>query len=134
MQQIIDKAMGIHDDALRVRSFRANIIASNIANTDTPRYKAQDIDFKGILKRQVAPGSFQPVTVSKTNGRHIRQDLPLAGATPQYRNPLQTSLDGNTVDAHLEYTRFSENSIQYQTSLQFLSGRIKGLLTAIRGE
>ena len=56
------------------------------------------------------------------------------GANPQYRNPLQASLDGNTVDADTEYTRFAENAVQYQTSLHLLSGKFKGLMTAIKGE
>ena len=134
MQQVLDNAMGIHDDALRMRAYRSNLIASNIANTDTPRYKARDVDFKRVLSRQVTPGGFEPITIAKTNNRHIRQELPLSGAEPMYRNPLQASLDGNTVDAHLEYTRFAENAVQYQTSLHLLSGRFKGLMSAIKGE
>ena len=134
MQQILDKAMGIHDDALRLRAYRSNLIASNIANTDTPNYKAKDVDFKRVLSHHVTPGGFEPVSIKRTNSRHIQKDLPLPGADPQYRNPMQASLDGNTVDAHMEYTRFAENSVQYQSSLQFLSGRFKGLMKAIKGE
>ena len=126
--------MGIHDDALRLRAYRSNLIASNIANTDTPRFKAKDIDFKRVLSREVNPGGVESVSLRKTNSRHIRQNLPPGGANPQYRNPLQPSLDGNTVDADTEYTRFAENAIQYQTSLHLLSGKFKGLMTAIKGE
>ncbi len=134
MQQILDKAMGIHDDALRLRAYRSNIIASNIANVDTPRYKAKDIDFKRVLSRQVTPGGVDPVAIGTTNARHISIKQPLLSAEQQYRNPLQASLDGNTVDAHVEYSQFTQNTIQYQSSLQFLSGRFKGLQKAIKGE
>lgn len=134
MRNTLDKAMGIHDDALRLRAYRSNLIASNIANTDTPRFKAKDIDFKQVLSRQVTPGGFEPITVRKTNARHIANGLPPSGAVPQYRNPQQPSLDGNTVDADAEYTRFAENAVRYQSSLQLLSGRFKGLMTAIKGE
>ena len=87
MQQILDKAMGIHDDALRLRAYRSNLIASNIANSDTPRFKARDIDFKRVLSRQVSPGGFEPVTLRKTNARHIRQDLPPGGRQPAIPQP-----------------------------------------------
>ena len=134
MQQILDNAMGIHEQALRLRAHRSNILASNIANADTPGYKAQDVDFKRILHRQVTPGSMGAVSVHKTSDRHLGHDPIVPGASTQYRNPMQASLDGNTVDSHAEYTRFSQNTVQYQASLQFLGGRFKTLISAIKGE
>ncbi|MEM7292752.1 MAG: flagellar basal body rod protein FlgB [Pseudomonadota bacterium] len=134
VQQIIDRSMGIHEQALQLRAYRANVLASNIANADTPGYKAQDLDFKRILHNQVAPSGVGEINVRKTRSRHLGHDPVIPGAHTQYRNPLQASLDGNTVDAHAEYTRFSQNTVQYQASLQFLSGRFKSMMTAIKGE
>ncbi len=134
MQQVLDRAMGIHDDALRLRAYRSNILASNIANADTPGYKARDIDFKNILHRQLTSTGIGTVGVRNTHLGHIRSDQPLPGVEPQYRNPLQAPMDGNTVDSHVEYTRFTQNTVMYQASLQFLSGRFKTLISAIKGE
>ena len=134
MQQVLDRAMGIHDDALRLRAYRSNILASNIANADTPGYKARDIDFKSILSRQLTSTGVESVGIRNTHAGHIGSNQPLLGAEPQYRNPLQAPLDGNTVDSHIEYTRFAENTVMYQASLQFLSGKLKTLITAIKGE
>ena len=134
MQQVLDRAMGIHEQALRVRSLRANVLASNIANADTPGFKARDIDFKRVLSRQVQSTGVNEVTIHKTRARHMGQEPYIHGAQPQYRNPLQASLDGNTVDARAEHTQFSQNTVQYQASLQFLSGRFKSLINAIKGE
>ncbi len=134
MQQVLDRAMGIHDDALRLRAHRSNILASNIANADTPGYKARDIDFKSILGQQLKPTGVEPVGMRNTHANHIGIGQPLPGCEPQYRNPLQASMDGNTVDSHIEYTRFAENTLMYQASLQFLGSRFKSLMSAIRGE
>ncbi len=134
MQQVLDKSVGIHADALRLRAYRSNILASNIANADTPGYKARDIDFKSILSRQVTPTGVEPIGMRSTNAAHIRIDQPWSGAELQYRNSLQPSLDGNTVDSEVEYTQFAQNTLMYQASLQILGGRFKTLISAIRGE
>ena len=134
MLQVLDKAMGIHDEALRLRAYRSNILASNLANSDTPGFKARDIDFKQVLSRQLQPGNVERVHVSNTHSAHMPGTRAVLGADAQYRNPLQASLDGNTVDEHVEHTRFAENTVQYQASLQFLSGKFRGLMTAIKGE
>lgn len=129
----LDKAMGIHEQALYVRARRGGIIASNLANADTPNYKARDVDFRQVL-RQVA-GADSSERLKTTHSGHIQP----GGAGAQdaellYRQPHQPSIDGNTVDAQMEKARFTENAVQYQTSLQFLTGRIKGLKSAIKGE
>ncbi|MEM7209399.1 MAG: flagellar basal body rod protein FlgB [Pseudomonadota bacterium] len=133
MQNVIDRALGIHENALRMRDYRSNILASNIANADTPGFKAKDVDFKRVLIREVQPTGVDPVRVRSTHSRHIANNAPLDAAT-QYRTPLQASLDGNTVDAHAEHTRFAENTVHYQASLQFLGGKFKRLISAIKGE
>lgn len=127
----LDNAFGIHEQALRVRAKRAEVLANNLANADTPGFKARDLDFQGMLKQQMV----QPVRLRTTNSAH----LPLAGSDLtlndlRYRVPSAPSLDGNTVDENLEKTQFSENAMEYQASLRFLNGKIQGLLRAIRGD
>jgi flagellar basal-body rod protein FlgB len=126
-----EKALGIHPQALEVRSQRMQLLASNLANSDTPHYKARDIDFRKAL------GAAQE-TPSAGVARTHRTHLPISGIgsplEPQFRVPIQPSLDGNTVDPHLENAAFMENAIQYQASLDFLSARLRSLRSAIKGE
>lgn len=104
---LIDRQLGLHAEALKLRSQRLDIIASNIANAGTPGYKARDLDFRAALD-------------GATN-------------TMRYRVPVQTSLDGNTVELATEQTAFAENAVNYQTSLSFLSGRIQTIMAALKG-
>lgn len=127
----LDSALGIHAQALLLRSRRAELLAENIANADTPGYKARDLDFKqalssaqqGAALRVTQPDHIQPSAVAGVNG-----------VQTGYRNPLQPSLDGNTVDMQVEQAAFARNAVDYQTSLTFLSGRIRTLMTAIKGD
>lgn len=128
----LDDAFGIHEQALKLRSQRSEVLAGNLANADTPGFKARDFDFAKVLQGQVAQGS----ELRTTNARHISTSSP--GLVPAgamgYRVPLQPSVDGNTVDVEQEQMAFSRNAMEYQASLNFLNGRIKGLLSAIRGD
>lgn len=126
-----DKAFGVHASTLVLRSQRAELLASNIANTDTPNYKARDINFREILSSR-----FNSLPeLETTSNRHIQAGADgLNNMRTYYRIPNQPSVDGNTVDSQLERSAFMENSIMYQTSLRFLNGKVSGLLTAIRGE
>jgi len=128
-----DSALGIHADALRVRAQRAELLASNLSNADTPGYKARDIDFRAALKT-AEMGSASTLATSKHN--HIQPNLGLQSSNPsiQYRTTVQDSLDGNSVDEQIEQAQFMQNAIQYQASLDFLGGKFNGLLKAIRGE
>jgi len=127
----MDNLFGIHATALKLRANRAELLAANIANADTPNYKARDIDFKHALKL-AANNSGDMVT---TNARHISSaGTSKMGAEIMYRIPTQPSLDGNTVDLQTERSAFLENAMMYQASLRFLNGKISGLMTAIRGE
>lgn len=127
----MDNLFGIHATALKLRANRAELLAANIANADTPNYKARDIDFKHALKL-AANNSGDMVT---TNARHITSaGTSKMGAEIMYRIPSQPSLDGNTVDLQTERSAFLENAMMYQASLRFLNGKISGLMTAIRGE
>ncbi|MBC8212425.1 MAG: flagellar basal body rod protein FlgB [Gammaproteobacteria bacterium] len=130
---IIERAFSIHDDALQLRSRRSSILAANIANADTPNYKARDMDFTAMMQNLESKQQSQ-LTLSGTHHSHITTAEPSDNPTIKFRNPLHASLDGNTVDMHVEQARFSENAIQYQTSLTFLNSKIAGLKLAIRGQ
>lgn len=130
----IDSAFGIHAQAMALRSRRAEVLASNLANADTPNYKARDIDFKAVLAQAQAGGS-STVTVAATQPGHIGAATgSIAEPEMSYRVPRQPSIDGNTVDTETEHAEFARNALEYQASLRFLSGRIRTLLTAIRGD
>ncbi|GAB4356966.1 MAG: flagellar basal body rod protein FlgB [Gammaproteobacteria bacterium] len=127
-----DSALGIHAEALKLRARRAEVLASNLANMDTPNYKARDFDFNAAL-RQAQAGAQSPF-LKVSHASHI-QPLSTASAVElAYRIPAQSSLDGNTVDAPMEQAAFAENALQYRATLQFLNSRIRGLMSAIRGE
>jgi len=134
----IDKLFGIHQQAILIRSKRAEILAGNLANADTPNFKARDIDFKTALSQSMQKTSASRLTL--TNPKHISGMNSLSsegnglGMDLMYRNPMQPSIDGNTVDAQVEKAHFATNALQYQASLQFMSGSIKSITSAIRGE
>lgn len=126
-----DSALGIHQKALAVRSQRAEILASNIANADTPGYKAKDIDFKATL---ASVGQRSGTDLIRTNPKHIQISTKDNSLDVMYRVPDQPSLDGNTVDGLREKSEFADNALRYQASLTFLSRKFKGMLAAIKGE
>ena len=131
-----DSALGIHQQALSLRTTRTEMLASNIANADTPGYKAIDIDFKSALQASVdKQHQFQSTTsLRTTNARHIPLDTAQANVETLYRVPNQSSLDGNTVDEQLEKSAFAENALRYQASLEFIGGKFKGMIAALKGE
>jgi flagellar basal-body rod protein FlgB len=131
MSVSVDRVFGIHAEALKLRARRGELLASNLVNADTPGYKARDLDFKGALQ-QVRDG--QAVTLSVTEAGHMASQGGIGGAHTLYRIPNQPSLDGNSVDAQVEQTKFAENAVRYRASLRFLNGRIQGLMAAIRGD
>jgi len=134
----IDSYLAVHADSLRLRSQRTKILASNIANSDTPNYKARDLAFAEILK-DVSPGLRQHQKLAirslhMTHKNHIGKRSGASSATLMYREPAHASLDGNTVDKDQEQARMAENVVRYQASLQFMNSRISELVRAIRGE
>jgi len=134
MSNILDNYFGIHQDALRLRAMRAQVLAENLINADTPNFKARDIDFSAVLASatdQLREGNALPAT----HAAHIDPaSIDVATQDLAYRNPYQASLDGNTVDAENEKSEFTRNAIQYQVSFKFLDGKIRTLMAAIRGE
>lgn len=124
-----DQALKLHGQALALRSQRTEVVAANLANADTPNYKARDLDFKAAMAN--AMGVEQPLKF--THAAHLQARGDQTGEL-LYRTPTQMSLDGNSVDAEREKAVFAENALRYQASLRFLSSRVQGLLTAIKGE
>jgi flagellar basal-body rod protein FlgB len=132
----LDQYIGVHATALDVRARRTELIANNLANADTPGYKARDIDFRQAMARAAGEKPASGVTLSTTQAGHIG-GAASADATGnpdlKYRTPLAPALDGNTVDAQLEQSAFAENAVRYQATLTFLNSKFRGLLTAITG-
>ncbi|WP_150051160.1 flagellar basal body rod protein FlgB [Methylomonas rhizoryzae] len=125
-----NNALGIHPQALSLREQRGEILAANLANADTPDYKARDLDFSSVLQQTLQS---EP-RINKTNVGHMEASNSVLGADLLYRNPHQASLDGNTVEAHVEQAKYAENAVQYQASLRFINNKFAGLMSAIRGE
>jgi len=130
----LDSYLGVHAQALQLRSQRTEVLASNLANADTPGYRARDIDFKSALA--AAGGDGTTVHMTATRPGHIGAASVNGTVTPElkYRTPLAPSLDGNTVDVQLEQAAFAENTVRYQATLSFLSGKFRSLMTAITGQ
>ena len=129
-----NSALGVHPQALVLREKRAEILAANLANADTPDYKARDLDFKSVLTNSMTPGSINSPRLEVTNAAHLPGQHTLLGADLLFRNPQQASLDGNTVEAHIEQSKYAENAVQYEASLDFLKGDLSELMTAIKGQ
>ena len=128
-----ERAFSIHDDALLLRGRRSSILASNIANADTPNYKARDVDFNAVL-RNASKQQTDRVVLAGTHRDHMAPRASLVQPALLYRNPLHPSLDGNSVDSHVEQSKFAENALMYQTSFTFLNGKVQGLMKALTGE
>ena len=133
---MFENIFGIHEQALQLHGQRVGILATNLANADTPNYKAQDIDFRAVLAGTAAGSSARALPLSITNGAHVAGAAAGAGAGSQlkYRVPLAPSLDGNTVDVQMEQAAFADNSVRYLAALSFLSSKFKDLMTAITGQ
>ena len=151
MQSVLDNYLGIHAQALTLEAQRTNVLAANLANVDTPNYKARDMDFKAALAAASGESDASTLTLTTTNQADLTSAGTLAGgaggaapdaagaapgsaANPtylKYRVPLAPALDGNTVDEQLEQSAFAENSVRYQASLAFLNTKLRDLVTAI---
>lgn len=130
-----DRALGIHEKALGFRTQRAEVLANNIANADTPHYKARDLDFAAVLAQQSAKNQSGGFALNRTNHQHIDAEG-VIGADPalRYREVFQPSIDQNTVDLQIEQSKYAENAVQFQASFTMLNSKFKGLIGALRGE
>jgi flagellar basal-body rod protein FlgB len=138
MISTLDQALSFQSTALKMRAERQGVLSANIANADTPNYKAVDFDFSQALARatgeQGASAGPQPVQLAVTAAGHtagttVSSTLPVQ---MQYRTPSQDSVDGNTVEMDSERAQFAENAVHYEAALKFLNGQIKTMLSALQ--
>ena len=130
----LDEALRFHQTALSLRAARQELLASNIANADTPNYKARDVDFSSALQNALA-GAASRLPAARTSPMHLEGNAggSILGAPVMYRKPVQPSADGNTVDMDVERAQFTDNALRYEASVKFLSEDLKMILTAIQG-
>ncbi len=131
----LDDMLNFNTQALRIREQRQQVLASNIANADTPNYKARDLDFKAALQSALQGTSATDGTALATTAPgHLAGNPGVAAeAGLLYRTPAQGSVDGNTVDVDTERAAFAENAIHYEFNLAQINDEIKGLMAVIRG-
>ena len=134
----LDNHLRFNELTLSLRSTRQSVLASNIANADTPNYKARDIDFTAALQSALA-NTAQTGTMKTTAGKHFsgppQDGSTLPDGTPLlYRGIVQGAVDGNTVDMDVERNQFADNALRYEAGVTFINSQIKGLLTAIQGQ
>ncbi|KFF49121.1 hypothetical protein GY26_09450 [Gammaproteobacteria bacterium MFB021] len=135
----LESALRYQQEALNLRAERQKVLANNIANADTPNFKARDFDFRAELDRVMQQGRLAGeggLSLNRTSSRHIAAEGPrLSGVDDLlYRVPDQPSLDGNTVDMNRERAAFADNSVRYQADVTFVSRRIQGLKKAMQPE
>ncbi len=129
-----DKALGIHEQALNFRAQRAEVLANNIANADTPKFKARDLDFSAVLAEQSQQRE-GAMRMQRTHEQHFAlEGVEVADPALRFRGAMHASLDQNSVDMQQEQARYAENAVQFQASFTFLNSKFKGLMGALRGE
>lgn len=131
----LEASLNFHQQALGLRQERQKVLSSNIANADTPGYKARDMDFASALEHAVSRTGQDGLSLSRTSSRHLEGSGSALGSRDLlYRTPAQPSLDGNTVDMDVERAQFADNSVRYQSALTLLNSRIQGLKKAMQPE
>lgn len=128
----LDRELAFVQNALDLRARRQELLAANIANADTPNYKARDIDFQSALRSAMGAAG-GPLALSRTSAGHIDKSADSVGglAEAKYRTVLQPSLDGNTVDTDIERGHFAENAIHYQFLLERARGTFRTISSAL---
>jgi flagellar basal-body rod protein FlgB len=126
----MSNVLGVHEKALRVRDKRMEVLARNIANDDTPHFKARELDFKTVMAK-FEPGDL----MANTHGTHFgfADEVPDDDGM-RYRTPFNASVDGNTVELTVEQARYGKAAADYQATLAFLQDRVGGVRKALRGE
>ena len=130
----IDNAFAFQEKALGLRAYRQQVLAGNIANADTPNYKARDFEFSSALQSAMSGRREGGLAMATTASRHLAGSSEAGPTQLQYRTPMQASVDGNTVEMDVERSAFAENAIRYEAGLTFITGRIKTLMSAIQGQ
>jgi flagellar basal-body rod protein FlgB len=133
----LDEALRFHQTALNLRAQRQELLSSNIANADTPNYKARDIDFSKALQGALAKTGQAPASAGlvRTAASHLAGtgNAAIGGVPLLYRIGQQGSADGNTVDMDVERNQFTDNALRYEAGVTLIGEEVKELLTAIRG-
>ncbi|MBS0355129.1 MAG: flagellar basal body rod protein FlgB [Proteobacteria bacterium] len=135
MADRLDNELRFHQTALNVRAYRQQVIASNIANADTPNYKARDVDFREALNGALG-GKASGLPLTTTSVAHLPGSSAgnVLDASLKYRTEEQGAIDGNTVSMDAERSAFAENSVQYQASITFINGLLRSMQQAIQGQ
>jgi flagellar basal-body rod protein FlgB len=129
----IEAHLQVKRSALNLRAYRQELLASNIANADTPNYKARDIDFKGALAGQLAGHTEGSLGLVRTSSRHLSTESSQTLGIPlKYRTEYQPNVDGNTVNMDVERAAFGENGVQMEALLTFVRGDLTTLQNAIQ--
>lgn len=129
----LDRAFNFQQQVMNLRTERQQLIASNIANADTPNYKARDLDFGKSLQAALAGrGATNGLSMARTASGHMPGVASMPSSELMYRNEFQAAVDGNTVEMDVERANFSDNAIRYEASVNFVSSRFKGLLDAMQ--
>jgi len=129
---LLDNVFGLSEASLLLRGQRAGVLAANIANADTPNYKARELDFASVLRGQSGDA---PLPMVATRPAHLDAAADaLASGALKYRIPFQPSLDGNTVETPVEQAAFAQNAVRYQASLMFINRRIASIESALSGQ
>ena len=124
---MLDNIFGVHENAVHLRQRRISLLGENIANADTPNYKAKDLDFKALMNNE------RSMSTRRTHDMHIDH----TGGSKNgliYRIPNNPAADGNTVELNFQQAEFGKESARYTATLQFLENRIGGVRRALRGE
>lgn len=130
----IDNALFFQQQALGLRAYRQQVLAGNIANADTPNYKARDFDFGAALSAAVAGRQEGSLAVSRTDSAHLAGGAGSAPVRLMYRTPMQASVDGNTVEMDVERAQFAENAIRYEAGITFITHQLKMLSSAMQAQ
>ena len=130
----LDSVLRFHQEALGLRARRQEVLSTNIAHADTPHYKARDLDFSASLAQVMQRGRQAGTTsMATTSSRHIAGGSMEGGeADLLYRMPMQSSLDGNTVEMDTERASFADNAMHYEANMTMLTSKIKSLLSAVQ--
>ena len=128
----LDDVLGFQQAAMRLRVQRQEVLASNIANADTPHYKARDLEFAKALQAHLT-ASAQAAALRQSHPAHLAAPAGKVGAATPLRAASQNSADGNTVDLDVERAAFAENALRYEASVTLANGQIKGLLAVLQG-
>jgi len=129
----LDRAFSLHEQSLYLGARRTALIASNLANVDTPHFKSRDLDFFGVMRSVSGQSDAERLTL--TNTQHLQPGGASAfDAEALYRNPYQANIDENTVEADVEKAKFAETAMHYQTTLSFIGDKIQGMMKALKGQ